>query len=269
MYCRVCLDSFLDELTEIESIVAYLEGCVNKRKEEDVKLFIYGPSGSGKSALCMQLQIRDDSGMVQIQNSIDIVFPFIGDPGRKDDNPRKLCMGLSDPNERMEESRRVLIMEDIHLLDQVWEDFAFSSHQLSVIINHNRNMIITSQIPMQSLPIEVRTILSNAGFKELVMEKLGLDSKKKIIDCFALQYHLTLYRDVRDTLLQAFDEDLDQIKEFLWASKPYIDKKRYRLKMQTLGRIMGQFYGNNSEYVKKVRRIIEERNKVQNDKCNF
>ena len=250
-----------DDPINNKGVLAYLQEFVGKHqeKEEAVRLYIYGEPGSRKSSLCRTFQ-AENPGIVKRIHSIDMVFPYTGRPWRDADNTAKLCIG----QEQIEDAQQVLILEDIHLLASICDDF--SLHQLNEMINHNRNMIITSEIAMQSLPPELRSILITAGFAEHTMKNLIIVAQRHILDLFALQNDLVLYREVREALIEIFDEDLEKIKDFLQAAMPIIERKRYRLKMQTLGAVMEQIYGRYSEYAIKTRRIVRERYRVYNDK---
>lgn len=262
MYYRICVDEYL-ELPENRDTLIHLKE--SYQREKGGKIFLFGPKGSGKSALCRHLLSGDPE--TQIDNSIDIMFPFWGNT---EINSMSVRESLFDKNQREWVKENIfLVMEDIHLLERMWVDFPFLLERLKNIVSQNSNLIITSASPLDALPPEVCSILSNAGFRECVMQSLSLDSKRQILDRFAWQYHLILDHMTRDLLLLIFDDDLDQIKDFLWVSKPFLDRKRYRLKIQTLARVIEQLYGKNSEYALKARRIIRERNRVQNDTGNF
>ena len=262
MYCRICVDDFL-QLPENSDTLNHLKASVNKRKKDAVRIFLYGPKGSGKSALCRHLLNRDH----KIGNSIDIMLPFLGST---ENIYRNVSESLFKQNER--EETDILVMEDIHLLDQVWAEFPFLLQQFKNIVFQNRNLIITSESSMFSLPAEAQETLIQVGFKEFALKELGAESKRIVLDRFAMQYQLILYKDVRDLLIEVFDGNLNEIKEFLYEAKTFVDKKRYRLKLQTLARIMREFYGE-TECVKdvreRVRKILLERSLIQNDSSNL
>lgn len=215
MFCRIVIDKYLDNLDENQSLVAHMKGLLNNPGGEKVRIFLHSPAGSGKSALCYYLQ-REIQGLI-ICNTFETIFPFYAT--RKSENTtetKEICEILREKENKRTDVARVLIMEDCHLLaNKDWDDFLYPALKIREIIDQYEKIIITSDLPLCLLSRSIQEILKDNHFQNLELHKLQIDSKRKIINQFAVQYGLSITQNVTDALLKLYNEDIDMIKEHL------------------------------------------------------